>query len=469
MGHFPATTSRVNFSAPSSRFSTTALSRVKERRAELIILAALALNVLEGAVRKWVIGSGGGSLSYIFYFSKDAVFALLLFLPVRGADAPALKVFRRWLFPGLVLLGLGAALSSAKGFNLVGAALTLRAVIFLPLLAFYAIPRITKEKGDALQSATWLLAGLTVVNFALGVVQNSLPADHTLNRYATDTLDIVELASGVRATGTFSYITGMGVISTVGVWAGLTLISVNKNLWRQIAALMVVAAGLGCGLVAVSRGSAIIGVAMALIWLLFSGAMSLLNARSLIAAALFVAIVFTFGLNSKFSALQEGLLERHETAGDSIEGRTFGQLDEMLEVIDTAPHGIGFGVEQVGGNYYIGGEMKFTTYENQMPRLVLETGVTGLIGFLLVCAGAILALQAAKRDAVTRGQKAVLLITQLMLLPLFYINVVFNHTASSFVWIIFAVAISAQYPMNMKRQNWKHTSGHGARLPATSR
>jgi O-antigen ligase/polysaccharide polymerase Wzy-like membrane protein len=445
MSHFPVTTSRVVDPAPSSRTGATALGRIKERRAELIILAALALNVLEGAIRKWVFGSGGGPINHLVYFSKDFVFALLLFLPARVEESPALKVFRRWLLPGCLLLGFGALLSALRGFNIVGAALTLRAVILLPLLGLYVAPRITKVKGDALQSAVWLLAALTVANFALGIVQNSLPAGHPLNRYASDSLDITELASGVRATGTFSYITGMSVISTVGIWAGLMLINVSKNMRTQIAALTVIGSGFGCGLASVSRGPIIAGLAMIVIWLLLSGAKSLLNFSSVIAGVLFVALALILGVSSKFSSLQEGLLERHETAGDSLEGRSFGQLQEAIEVLGMAPLGMGLGKEQIGGNYYVSGEMKFTTYENQLPRLVLETGVAGLIGFILVCAGAILALQVAKRNATTRSQKAILLTTQLTLLPLFYINVVFNHTASAFVWMIFTAVISSQY------------------------
>jgi O-Antigen ligase len=443
--NFSVSSARSSYPKSSSRSITTLLGRASERRAELILLSALALNVLEGAIRKWVIGSGSNQLSYLAYFSKDIIFAALLLLPAKKVSSPALECFRRWLFPGCILIGLGALLSSIKGFNPVGAVLTIRALILLPLLAFYVVPRITNDKGDSLQSAIWLLAVLTAGNFVLGAIQNSLSADHMLNRYATDGADIVELQSGVRATGTFAYITGMGIISTVGIWTGLMLFNISRNVWQQMAALTVVASGFGCGLAAVSRGSILVGLGIVFIWLLYSGASSLLNFRNLIACALFILLAFYFGVSSKFFELRDGMLERHETAGDTIEGRTFGQVHEAIEALDTAPFGRGFGTEQIGGNYYSSGEMKFTTYENQLPRLVLETGITGLLGFLLVCAGAILSLQIAKRDAATRSRRAILLTTQLMLLPLFYINVVFNHTASTFVWIIFAVVISAQY------------------------
>ena len=435
---------RANIETP-GRSDAGVLGKIKERQAEWILLTALALNIVEGSLRKWVIGSQGNPLNHLAYFSKDIIFALLLLLPARGPSFPALEVFRRWLLPGCFLLVAGALISSAQGYNLVGAALTLRAVIFLPLIAFYAIPRITRGKFFSLHSVAWLLALLTIINFALGALQNSLPADHILNRYAADSSEITEVKSGVRATGTFSYITGMGVISTVGIWAGFLLISVSRNIWYQVVGLAVIASGFGCSLVAVARGPIIIGVAMVVIWILSSGALSLINIRSLMAGVLFVSLVFYFGLNQKFSSLQEGLIERHETAGDDIEDRSFGQLQEAIDALKEVPLGVGLGTEQIGGNYYKSGEMSFTTYETQFPRLVLETGFIGLSGFLLVCAGAILALQAAKRTAATRNQKSILLATQLLILPLCYLNVVFNHTASAFVWIIFTAVLSAHY------------------------
>jgi len=445
MIYFQVTTARSAYKEPSRRSHTSMFSRTKERRAELILLTALAMNVLEGSIRKWVIVSQGNPLNHIAYFSKDIIFAMLLFLPAGAVAIPALDVFRRWLLPGCFLLGFGALLSSTHDFNPVGAVLTLRAVILLPLIAFYAVPRISRINGISLQSVACLLGILTIVNFALGAYQNSLPVDHILNRYAADTTEITAVTSGIRATGTFSYITGLTIIATMGVWAGLTLISISRNLWYQIFGMAVIASGFGCGLVSVSRSPIIAGAGIVIIWILSPAAISLVNLRSLIGGVLFVILLVSFDLNTTFSRLQEGLIERHETSEDSMEVRAFGQLDEALQALYTAPIGIGLGTEQIGGNYYKSGVMQFTTYENQLPRLVLETGIAGLVGFLLVCTGALLALQTAKRDAVSRSQKSILLATQLMSLPIFYMNIVFNHTASAFIWIIFTVVLSATY------------------------
>ncbi len=222
----------------------------KPNAACLILLAALLMTVLEGACRKWVFPAG--AMKNVMYFSKDIIFLAILFLPERKQPSAATKVFEKWFLPGCVLVAMGAALSSLSGFNLVGAVLTARAAIVLPLVAWLAVPRLA---GLPLRWVLWLLLACTVVNFALSVEQNRLPASHILNRYATDEeVHITVEKSGVRATGTFSYITGLSILSSVGVWGGIALMSLARKPWETGAAWVLLAAGFGCGLASISRG-----------------------------------------------------------------------------------------------------------------------------------------------------------------------------------------------------------------------
>src|SRR5688572_22319648 len=94
-----------------------------------ILLLALTLTVLEGAVRKWLIGSAFDSTSYLAYFSKDIAFGLLLLMPRRGGGELHGEIFRRWLVPGCFLLIIGATASSLESVDLAGSVLTLRAVL----------------------------------------------------------------------------------------------------------------------------------------------------------------------------------------------------------------------------------------------------------------------------------------------------------------------------------------------------
>jgi hypothetical protein len=425
----------------SSEVLTSTLSSSKTRFAFVAILTSLLLTVLEGAIRKWVIGVDTSELSYIVYFSKDIVFVSLCFLPVKKKPASALDIFRRWLILGCFLFLSGALGSSAIGINPVGSVLTLRGAIFLPLLACAVLRRINVI---SLRVVAWLLTGLTLVNFVLGVFQNHLPADNVLNRYASLSTEITVLSTGVRATGTFAYIAGMGVISIVGIWAGLILLSINSNQRDRIGGWIAVISGFGCGLASVARAPILIGGLMMATWLIFNRVRLSSSIRIIITAALLYLAIIMLGVMPTFSELGQELIQRQDSAGDSFNSRAFGQFQEAYEALIIAPFGNGLGTEQVAGNYYSNGATGFTTYETQMPRVVMETGILGLVGFLMICASAIYCLQLAKKTSSTKSDRSILLTTQVLLVSIFYTNVIFNHTASAFVWLIFVVVMSGR-------------------------
>jgi hypothetical protein len=440
----------------------------------LLVILALLLIVGEGAVRKWVGAFASGAPRNLAYFSKDIVFGLLLLLPFRGAKSAALVQFGHWLTVGTFLFLIGAALSCLFEVNIVGAFLTLRSAVALPVIAFFAIGRL---RGLSVRLVAWFLASLTLLNFVLALVQNQLPYDHVLNQYAMKEEAVVTFGLGVRATGTFSYITGLGVMCTVGVWAGLALLSLSRRTMDQIAGYVALGAGFGCGLAAVSRGPVVTGVVMVLVWLVFSGIGRSVLGRRLLGAVLVSALVVGTGLSGTFSRLAQNIVDRHESADDTFQERGFGQFGEMTMAIGAAPFGRGLGTEQVGGNFARSGEMSFTNYESQLPRLVMESGILGLGGFLVVSAGALLALERARRDAATREESSLLLATQLLLLPILYGNIIYNHVASAFVWMIFAVVLSSVHVGPSKalvlrrRGRYETRRGVGAKsmmLPVTS-
>ena len=410
------------------------------QRVWLVALAALAMTVLEGAFRKWVPGFGGGAAKYLMYFSKDLIFAALLFYPQRSQPSPALQVFGNWLVPGCSLLLAGAAISCAHGLNPVGAVLTARAVVVLPFIAWLVVPRLA---GLPLRQVVGLLTILTIFTVALGVEQNRLPADHLLNRYADADMQVIEAASGVRATGTFAYIAGLALISSAGIWAGLVGMGMANSQRQRLVAWVALAAGMGCALASISRSPVVIGLAMILGWLVSAQDGLSIFLRGLFVGVLGLAVAAALGVTGIFSNLGSGLLERQATAGDTFSDRAFGPLSEMVRALQLSPLGNGFGSEQVGGQFYTTGQAGFNHFESALPRLVMEAGAWGLLGYLVVCAGAILALQRAKRGVQSSGAKSALTATQLFLLPMFYGAVIFNHTASAFAWLIFAVVLAA--------------------------
>ncbi|MDT5121116.1 MAG: hypothetical protein QOC96_598 [Acidobacteriota bacterium] len=423
----------------SGRISERWLTESASRLAYAIMVAALTLTVFEGAIRKWLIGSDTTLLSYFVYFSKDIAFISLLLLPSKKNFASLMKEFRRWLLPGCALLVAGAIGSSIEGMNPVGALLTLRSTILLPVIAYLALRKIG---GVSLRSVAVLLTVFTFVNFALGVYQNSLPADSVLNRYASSTTEITVLETGVRATGTFAYIAGMGIISLVGIWAGMVLLSLGGNRWNRIAGWIALASGFGCGLAAVSRSPILLGAVMILAWGLFFRMGFVSAMRILIVGGFLCFVAVSLNLVPTFTDLGQAVIERQNKGDDAFEDRAFGQFGEAYDAITLAPFGNGLGSEQVAGNYYSTGTTSFTTFETQLPRIIMETGILGLIGFLIICIGAIATLQFAKQNVATQSERSVLLATQLFLISMFYTNVIFNHTASAFTWLIFVTALA---------------------------
>src|ERR1044071_1178386 len=102
----------------------------KDHRSWWVLLTALALTVFEGAIRKWVIGSAFQFSSYLVYFSKDVVFALLLFFPVRGSFSAAQQTFGRWLVPGCFLLICGGLVGLTPEMNRAGTVATILDLVF---------------------------------------------------------------------------------------------------------------------------------------------------------------------------------------------------------------------------------------------------------------------------------------------------------------------------------------------------
>src|SRR5205823_925944 len=127
--------SRCARTIPETEFAMISVALTARRISWWILASALALTVVEGAIRKWVIGSAFQVGSYAAYFSKDIVFTLLLLVPACRASSAALETFRSWLLPGSFLLVCGVLTSMSRDINLAGAVLTLRAVLVYMSLA----------------------------------------------------------------------------------------------------------------------------------------------------------------------------------------------------------------------------------------------------------------------------------------------------------------------------------------------
>jgi len=407
-------------------------------RAEFLLLLSLTLAVLEGAARKWLFAESP-MIGYALYFSKDVVFGLLIFLCPAGETTLATTVFQKFVFAGAALTLCGATIAAQFDLNWIGAVLTLRATILLPIMAVLAAPRLAHV---SVKRAGVLFAFWTVVNFALGAVQYSLPSDHILNTYADSSLAVVAIGDNVRATGTFSYISGLGVISVFGIWAAMVLLSSSHRLGFVVGGLSALS-GVGCGLVSISRGPVAIGILVVALWLFFSGVLRNKSVQGFVVACALGALLIISGFGESLQHYTNTILNRHDEAQESekLADRTIKPLFTVLDVAGVAPLGNGLGTEQVAGVWATTGTANYGHYEDPWPRLVLETGVLGVLGFIITCVGAIFALWTATKTSCCLARRGVTIATLFTAASFFLTNVIYNHIASGMLWPLIALVL----------------------------
>jgi hypothetical protein len=96
----------------------------------------------------------------------------------------------------------------------------------------------------------------------------------------------------------------------------------------------------------------------------------------------------------------------------------------------------------VGGMFAQTGVMSFRTFEAQFPRIVLETGLIGLLGCLIAYFAALKGLYATKKLTSNEAQRRSIIVGIFLIGSLFYLNVAFDHVASFFAWTIAALLLS---------------------------
>lgn len=409
---------------------------------ECFVLLSIALCVLDGAIRKWVLRDDEGFLKYVPYFSKDFAFALILFIPRPQGMGDLGRKLWSFLKVGLFLCAVGALASTIFNWgsvNFVGAALSIRSLFFLPLCALWAMPRLRHVR---LTRMALLIGFLTLVNAGLGTMQYSRPRDDPLNYYASKQYQAVMFEESVRAMGTFPYITGFGTLAMVGAWAGTVLMSYgDRRRWHFAAGVFTALAGLWCALLSISRGPTIIVIAILVVWLLSSRNVFQNLLRVSIFCALLGVVLFALGRVALLQRASDTLLARNVAAED-IEQRLTPPIAEVMQLIGLVPIGAGFGSEQVGGVFAETGVMSFRRFESQFSRVITETGAVGFLGFLIVCGGLLMALYRAQRGAADPALRRSIITALVLITWLLYGNVVFDHVASFFVWSMAAVLLA---------------------------
>jgi hypothetical protein len=410
-----------------------------------LLWISLLCCVLEGAARKWAVGDASiaGRLAYL---SKYLVmFGFFAGIPLAKSQLSALG--KPFLAMGLTLLTVGAALSSTAGVEPVGAVVTFLNFLFLPAAAWLAGRRLPADA--LLRMARWISI-FTLFMAPLGVLQFYAPSGSRINRYSTEGEYVATagVSQRVRATGTFSYITGMGEFGALGVWAGIvtfTTARTRAGRWLGYAALV---GALCCAFVTVSRSAALGSLAIVAVWAFLSGGVGA-KMKSTVMVGIVALCALVIG--AQWDAATEigtTVYLRHENqARDSLNYRLWYQFIRPLDAIWMAPFGNGVGSEQASRTALSGSVRGgLNIFESPWGRTVMEVGVLGLIGFLATWGLVIAPWAFVYRTWKMQQARTVLTVTAAALAVRGILGFQFNHTAAFFFWSTAACILALGNP-----------------------
>jgi hypothetical protein len=331
------------------------------------LVAILLAITLEGGLRKWILPSW---LHPVAYGSKD-ILALAFVIHHSRLPSKILTDLRdrvliiTFLLLPCFLLGLT--------WSPTAAVMNFKNAVLWPLFAIYMA---VSFDWSALSKLTRTLNVLVFAMALLGFIQFNSPIDAPINLYAWHVIGRMEpiatfgASAGVRATGTFSYITGYSTFASVAflwmVWRLLNARSVTDRAFSLLGAL----SSLVCALTSGSRSplyQCFLGLVMAV------AVSSQIRHKLRILALLAVMFVgyFSFSNERLFVSFYQRLTE----AGDSTSQRIAGAGLEFVRLAFRHPFGVGMGQESNVSDYRIAEQQEAIEFiEDGRSRMAIEGG-----------------------------------------------------------------------------------------------
>jgi hypothetical protein len=372
------------------------LNEDRYKNTRRLIWLYFILLIFEGVLRKWVFPS----LSNPLLVLRDPV-VLLIYLSAL-ADGSLMKR-SGWLMAVFIL---GAA-TFVAGFLAKTVSLPVMAFgyrtnfLHLPLI-FVMATALTRE--DVLKIGKWILLG-SVPMALLMLAQFRVGPDHWLNAGAgEDSRQIVSAMGKVRASGTFSFITG-----PVAFFAMVTAFLLYGQVERRVFPLWLVALStIMLMLAAASAGSrSLLGEVVVVGLFFFAGLVlhppSFGKAfRVVIIGGIAYLSVSLLDIFHEASEVMKARIDQAASGSNSgMEGYIRRITDMFYMPIFSVPiFGSGLGVGTNAGAAMLGAKGQFLLAENEWNRVVGESGpVLGLLFVLLRVSLAGTILSAATRHA----------------------------------------------------------------------
>lgn len=332
----------------------------------------------EGAVRKWIAPGIGVPLQILRDTLPAAVLLLLVQSRTSFPPPPRALVV---LLVSYMIIGMLSALIAGFSYPILVPLLGLRThFAYIPLIV--AVPAFYRSAGSLVSSA----AKISIVAAPIALLclyQTTQSPDSWINIYATGESSNAAFGSQslVRASGTFSYITGMAQFAVLVFTTCLAGVLVASSRRQRLLFVAGVWAAIAASVSTGSRGPlfAMLIIVCGVFLLMLPHYRQLLRR-----IRMFMAWVLLGGVAAAaYAALQlEAMYERVSVVGGDTAGRTHGVLFGWLDAILSNPVGFGLGAGHQQAAVFLGGRTGFSLgAEEELTRIALELGFFGFIVF----------------------------------------------------------------------------------------
>lgn len=368
------------------------------------LVAIFLAIVLEGALRKWLLPP---SLDGPAFLAKDVLaIAFCWSHPVKRSRPVLGRLLDIWLLVAALLIV--PFLVGAHSYWQSALIVYKNAVVW-PIFALHLAPRLTRQD---IRAFCRVLAGAATLMAILAVMQYRSPAGHWINAYAWDNVGLKLGASpmgltttGIRAAGTFSYITGLTAFSIVTfnlmIWQIASAEAWRERLWASTGLLMAIC----CGVTAGGRAALAYFLLTTVLTLLFAGNV-LRTFRVFVVLTGAVVVLVGAVAPDAARSLFERTIFAEDSAVDRITGAGLNANPFTLMIND--PVGLGLGQfagfaslqrGQATGDFSMG-------YEDRLTEAVFEGGAFGWAATWVIILACVWMTVQGLRSQSQRGRQA---------------------------------------------------------------
>ncbi len=400
--------------------------------------------LVEGAIRKWLLPSG----EELVYFLKD-VFLIGAYLKFYFAPDPELRALRLRVPGTLVFLlcalvsfsalnpNIGSPLLAAYGFKIY--------FMYVPLT--FMMPYLFRTQQEMLREITWYVL-LAIPICLLGFLQYSSDRFSVLNTFASGMSESGATGFGVgdraRVTGTFSYLSGHTTFVIVFFALAVALLALRETRWKWLFIFVLIPMLAGNALMGGSRATVVTMAFVTVGFTLVSMSGRLGTSRNFVMILVFGSAVGIGGAVYFFTDALAHWETRALTSGDSLHSRT---IDHPVAALNAAfkeggAFGFGIGTEHpataaIRNKLGIPPPKARPPFlDNELGQVLAELGLMGFVSwyalrFLLLW----LTWQSYKRSPA--GIVRVLCLAVILIVgPFLLMSVVYNHTASFYIFAL---------------------------------